>query len=220
LPTEKEDSGEFAFNMETKQQILNKTEALFFRYGLKSVTMDDIARELGISKKTLYQFVENKQDLIEQIFQNRIEEEKTIMREIREEAEDAIEEVLKIAIYVTTMLRAMTPTIMYDLEKYYKKTWLQMQQLHQKHIYQIIFDNLNWGIDNQLYRADFNPEIIAKIYVAKSSDVADPERFPHAQYDMETLFREFFLYHMHGVVAPQGLELLHKHMETFQLIKN
>ena len=80
--------------MDIKQEILSKTEALFMRYGIKSVTMDDISRELGISKKTLYQYVDNKQDLIDQCFQEHIEEEMEMVGKIREEAFDPIDEVI------------------------------------------------------------------------------------------------------------------------------
>lgn len=202
-------------SMDTKQTILNKTEALFMRYGLKSVTMDDISRELGISKKTLYQYVANKQDLIEQIFQKRIQEEKSVMRQIRSETRDAIEEMLKIAAYVTLMLRKMSPTVMYDLEKYYKKTWSQMQQLHKRHVYQIILDNLERGIADGVYRAEINPDIIAKIYVAKSTDIVDPEIFPAMEYHVEELFREFILYHLYGIISSRGRELMDRHLDEY-----
>ena len=102
-----------------KEKIIQKAAEMFITLGFKSVTMDDIARELGISKKTLYQYVENKNDLIGQIFQERIKNEKQCMADIREEATDAVDEILRIARYVIQELRQMSPTTMYDLRKYY-----------------------------------------------------------------------------------------------------
>ena len=117
--------------MELKQRILHRAEDLFLRYGIKSVTMDDIARELGISKKTLYQFVENKTDLIQQIFRQKIEGEIKLIAEIRATAQDAIDEMMKIARHAIDELRKLTPTIVYDLQKYYHGTWKMMESLHQ-----------------------------------------------------------------------------------------
>lgn len=196
---------------DVKKQILDKSEELFMRYGIKSVTMDDIARELGISKKTLYQSVENKTELIEQIFHQRIEREKRRMAEIRESSADAVEEILKIADYVIAELRQLSPTTMYDLQKYYRGTWCQMDALHQSHVYQLIRDNIERGMEQGVYRHDLDPDIIAKLYVGKTSLVADDELFPLREYNIEALFKQYIHYHIHGIASPKGLGLLEQH---------
>jgi AcrR family transcriptional regulator len=200
--------------MDIKQQIIGQAHTLFMRYGIKSVTMDDIARELGISKKTLYQYVDNKADLIQQIFLTKIEQEKKDMAIIREESVDAIEEIMKIARYVIRELRQLSPTTVYDLQKYYLSTWKAMEALHQRHVYSLIRENIDRGMAQGLYRQDINPDIIAKLYVAKTSLVADEELFPLGQYNIEELFKEYILYHMHGIAAPKGLQLLKAYMEN------
>lgn len=198
--------------MELKQRILDKTENLFMRYGIKSITMDDIARELGISKKTLYQFVENKTDLIQQIFQNKIEWELGVMAQIRMEATDAIDEMMRMAKHGVEQLRELSPTAVYDLQKYYQNTWKLMESLHQKHIYVIIKENLQRGMEQGLYRDNMNPDIVAKLYVAKTSFVADEDLFPLGEYNWEDLFKEFIVYHIHGIASPEGLKVLSKHV--------
>ena len=197
--------------MDLKQQVLDKSQELFMRYGIKSITMDDIARELGISKKTLYQVVENKSDLIEQIFQRRIEEEKMDMAHIRDMSEDAVEEILGIANYVIQKLRQLPPAAMYDLQKYYRGTWKQMQSLHQRYIYKLIRDNLERGIRPGVYRSGIDPDIIAKLYVGKTSLVADEDMFPLKDYNIAELFRQYMYYHIRGVASPKGLKLLEIH---------
>lgn len=200
--------------MEIKQQIIEKAEALFMRYGIKSVTMDDLARELGVSKKTIYQYVENKSDLIEQIFHKRIEREKLCMASIRENSEDAIEEILQIAEFVIAELRQLSPTTVYDLQKYYRGTWRQMEALHQRHIYSLIRNNLERGMEQGVYRKDLAPDIIAKLYVGKTSLVADDELFPLQEYNLERLFKQHMHYHIHGIASPKGLKLLARHQEA------
>jgi len=181
------------------------------RYGIKSITMDDIARELGISKKTLYQYVENKSDLIGQIFQQKISLEKQCMAEIHREATDAVDEILRIARYVIQELRQLSPTTMYDLRKYYRNTWRQMEALQQKYVYKLIRENLERGQAEGLYRSNLDVDIVAKLYVAKTSMVVDEDLFPSRQYNIEKLFEEYIMYHIHGIASAKGLALLAMH---------
>ena len=116
--------------MDLKTQILEKAEDLFLRYGLKSVTMEDIARKLGVSKKTIYQYVDNKTDLISKIMLAHIEEEKAMMEAAKNSSEDAIGEMFAVARYALQQLRQLSPTLMYDLQKYYSNIWLLLQKLH------------------------------------------------------------------------------------------
>ncbi len=197
--------------MEIKQQVLKKSFELFMRYGIKSVTMDDIARELGISKKTLYQYVDNKSDLIEQIFRQHIDEEMEVMEGIRQEASDAIDEMLKISKYVVGQLRELSPNTVYDLRKYYRSTWKQMEALHKRHVYQVIRENLERGIRQGVYRSNLNPDILAKLYVGKAFLVTDEEIFPARTYNYEELYWEYINYHIQGIASDKGRQLLIKH---------
>lgn len=181
------------------------------RYGIRSVTMDDIAREMGMSKKTLYQYVDNKTDLIEQIFQQHAEEEKKVIERIRHDSADAIDEILRIARYVVAQLRELSPTTVYDLQKYYRNTWKQMDALHQRHVYTVIKDNLERGIRQGVYRSNLNPDIVAKLYVGKTSLVADEEMFPAREYNIQNLYWEYINYHIRGIASAEGQRLLEKY---------
>ena len=151
--------------MEIKEKILQKSEELFLRYGLKSVTMDDLARQLGVSKKTLYQFVENKADLVEKIILMHIAAEKALMEEVRAKSGDAVEEMIQIARYAIQQLRKLSPTLVYDLQKYYQNAWQLIQNLRSVHVHSLIRDNIERGIEQGVYRSDLDAAIIAKIYV-------------------------------------------------------
>ncbi len=198
--------------MELKERILNKSRELFMRYGIKSVSMDDISRELGVSKKTLYQYVDNKTELIEQIFQLHIDDEKCMMNQIQGTARDAIDEILQMARFVMGELRQLSTATVYDLQKYYRETWRKMEALQKRFIYQMIRENIRKGIEEGLYRPEINADIIAKLYVAKSSLVADEELFPILEYHIKELFRQHIVYHIHGIAAPRGLEKLEEYL--------
>ncbi|MFT4664873.1 MAG: AcrR family transcriptional regulator [Polaribacter sp.] len=202
--------------MGTKKKILLAIEQLFMKYGIKSVTMDDIARSLGMSKKTLYQYVDNKANLIHKVMEQHIETELEAMAQIRSESKDAIDEMLGISKHVTQMLREMSPTTVYDMHKYYRKTWDMVEAFHQEHIYEFIKINLEKGVKEGLYRKDFDPDIIAKFYVAKTLLVVDEEIFPLRNYNKEKLFNAFLEYHIHGVASAKGLKKLEQYLSKIR----
>lgn len=174
--------------------------------------MDDIAREMGISKKTLYQYVSNKADLIEQIFQAHISEEKCMTESIRSTSSDAMEEMLRIGRYVVGKLRSISPTTVYDLRKYYGSIWKKMEAQMKQHVYGVISDNIERGIRQGIYRDELNPEIIARLYVGKSVLVADEDVFESGRYDLATLQQEYIRYHIYGIASEKGRQLLAKHL--------
>ncbi|MEM8907001.1 MAG: TetR/AcrR family transcriptional regulator [Bacteroidota bacterium] len=200
--------------MELRQIMLNKVAELFMRYGIKSVSMDDISRTLGISKKTLYQYVDNKADLLQQTFQQHIDEDIQTMERIVAESTDAIDELLNIAKYVTQSLRELSPNTLYDLQKYYQEVWQMIEGLHQKHIYSLILVNLERGIRESLYRDDLTPDIIARIYMGCNSIMVDEAIFPLRKYSMEQLYLEYMRYHIYGIASKKGLRLLEKYTKN------
>ncbi|HQU52329.1 MAG TPA: TetR/AcrR family transcriptional regulator, partial [Saprospiraceae bacterium] len=105
--------------MELKQRIINNARTLFLKRGIKGVTMDNLARHLGISKKTLYQHFDNKEHLIGILLQSHLNEETRIIRDILVKSTDAIDEFLKIGTYVLNILRELPSEILFDLQKYY-----------------------------------------------------------------------------------------------------
>jgi Transcriptional regulator len=200
--------------MEQKQNVLHKVTEMFMRYGIKSVTMDDISRNLGMSKKTLYQYIDNKADLLQQVFQQHIEDETTAMESIVEESKDAIDEILNIAKYITNLLREMSPNTLYDLQKYYREVWDLMEELHQQHIYKVIHNNIERGVKEALYRADIDADIIARLYVSCNKVIVDESVFPLKQYNTERLFLEHIKYHIFGIASKKGLQLLDKYTKN------
>lgn len=199
-------------------KILEKAQELFMKYGIKSVSMDDISRHLGMSKKTLYQLVDNKGDLIEKVIQLHLEKEKTDITAICKQSKDSIHEMLLIARRVSKNLRDTNPSTVYDLQKYYTEAWLLMQSLHEEYVYDIIKRNIEKGIDDGIYRDNIKPDIIAKFYVGKSFILVDEKVFPMTQYKREELLMEFYSYHIHGIASQKGLELLEKHLKAKEAI--
>ena len=199
--------------MKLNNRILTKAENLFFKYGIKSISMDDLSRELGISKKTLYQSVENKKDLVLQVFQNHALQELEAVTRIQNESGDAIDEMIEVVKYVIPTLRKITPTVLFDMQKYYREIWQIMEDYNNKEIYKFIENNIKKGIEQGVYREEIRPDIIAKLYVGKTMFLIDEEIFPLREYNKENLFKEHMQYHIRGIATTKGLKLFAKHFK-------
>jgi len=175
-------------------------------YGLRSVSMDDISRELGISKKTLYQHVGNKEDLVRQVIQKFIGIQHEVIRSIIKESTDAIEEYIDLSRHFLSTIRQMKPTITYDLQKYYKTSWDIVTKDHFKFLQSVIQKNVERGITQELYRDNINADIIAKLYISKNHAIADESLFPLQKYNMDELLIEFVRYHLHGISSTKGIK--------------
>lgn len=194
--------------MGQKQQILEKAEELYLKIGIKSVSMDDLARSLGVSKKTLYQYVENKNDLVNQIIECHINEEIEAVTEILKNSDNAIDEMLQVAKYVLNQLRKLSPTAVYDLKKYYRESWETIEKHNHFFVYNHMKSNIERGQKEEIYRDDVRSDIIAKLYVSQNFQIVDEDLFPLKEYDREKLFNQFITYHIRGIASPKGLEIL------------
>ncbi|MFK7933343.1 MAG: TetR/AcrR family transcriptional regulator [Saprospiraceae bacterium] len=197
----------------TAERIFKKSDELFMRYGIRSITMDEIARRLGISKKTLYQYVENKADLIKKVVQQHMQEDMATCLDIQSKAEDAIHEMILSARHATEQLRELSPTIVHDLKKYYPQCWELIEQMHNEGMYEIIKENLERGIQQGVYRSEINTEIIARFHTSQMTLLVDEDIFPLKKYNRQNLMEQFMSYHIHGIASPKGIELYKKHTQ-------
>jgi len=149
-----------------KERIQQKARELFMRYGFRSVTMDEIAGQTGISKKTLYQFFEDKDALVEAVMRSELDYMQTQCTKQMKEAENAIEEIFLDMDAMEVVMDAMNPQIVFDLEKFYPKTFEKFKKHKNNFLLDIIKKNLERGIDEEVYRNDFDIEIIARFRLA------------------------------------------------------
>lgn len=200
--------------MNTNEKIISKSKELFMQYGLKSISMDEVARTLGISKKTLYQHVNNKADLVEKVMISHIEEEKLAIDCIHKEATNAIDEMIGISRFVSELLQRMNPSVLYDLQKYYTQGWELMESLHFQHTYHIIKNNLEKGIKEGLYRIGLNTDITAKLYIGRMDLVVDKNLFPIGEYTFLQIHENIITYHLYGVMTEKGIEVFKQYSKT------
>ncbi|MGZ5244590.1 MAG: TetR/AcrR family transcriptional regulator [Bacteroidia bacterium] len=189
-----------------EQQILLKARDLMFVYGVKSLTMDDIAQHLGISKKTLYQVVANKAELVDRVMDITISER---MQDCLEAvADNAIDEMLNIYRNHSRMIKRMNISLTYELRKYFPESWQKLEAFRNDFIFKSVYENLQKGIRAGLYRDDLNTIIIAKFYTGRVFDIVNPELFPIGEFSPDMLLHEMFLYHINGVASEKGLKYM------------
>lgn len=198
--------------METVNKIVEKSMELFMQYGLRSISMDDVARTLGISKKTLYQYVDNKADLIQKGMIKHIEEEKMILTEIHHSAENAIDEMIKTSQYVSQTLQKVNPSVIHDLQKYYQSSWELMESLHFQHTYFLIKNNIEKGIEEGFYREDVHADIVAKLYIGRIDLVLDKNLFPIGEYSFSQVHDHMIRCHLYGIMSEKGIKIFEKYI--------
>jgi AcrR family transcriptional regulator len=191
-------------------QLLTRIENLFFRYGIKSITMDDVAAELGISKKTLYQWFESKDDLVVKVLEHHISREKSNCMQAASGAKNALEEIFILMDANSQELANMKSNIINDLQKYHRNAWEMMQKYHHEFTINIIRENITRGRKEGLYREDFDINIVAKLHLAAVFNLFDPQLFPDGTLSKAVLFKEYMMHYLHGITTPKGLTYLKK----------
>lgn len=196
----------------SKENLINSSKELFLKYGVKSVSMDDIAKFLGISKKTIYNFVSNKSNLVLEVLKIIVKEEKETIEEINKQSVNAIDEMAAIARYILQFLRKMKPTLTYDLQKYHSESWSFVETEHLAFIEKVIRRNLTRGKIEGLYKSSLNEDILSKLYMNMARILVDEHAFPSSEYDRPMVYENFFHYHMGGVMNEKGVKELQKYM--------
>ena len=201
---------------EDLKNILFKVRGLYIKYGIKSITMDDVASELGISKKTLYQFVTDKDDLVGKFIDNEIALRQEEICKCFGIGFNAIEELFEISIFMNKLMHDQNPTTEYDLKKYYPQHYQKTVKARREGIYNYILLNLKKGVKEGLYRKDMNKEIIAKLYLSRSENTNLNELFTVEEFTSIKLFMELLTYHVRGIATEKGIIVLEKKVKELE----
>ncbi len=178
------------------------------QYGIKSVNMDDMARHLAISKKTLYIYVKDKEELVERalLAHSALEDEQ--VKAITTRNLNAVDELFEVMQWVMDLLSKIHPSIVYDLEKYHPEVYSQMLEERHRAIHECMLLNMKKGQREGLYRKDFNADAIAKFYIARIDLIFDQKLFPSKEWSLPQVYQELFKYHVRGIASEKGLEYL------------
>jgi AcrR family transcriptional regulator len=200
--------------------ILQRVHLLYRKYGIRSVTMDDVSRELGISKKTLYQYVKDKDELVRKVVELDMTSQHDHMFESFKENLNAIEELTEIARCISFMLKEYSAVTEYDLKKYYPDLYIRIRELRRESMFRFIQDNLIKGKREGLYRKDLDVEILTKLVVSHIDSMFESEVITLSEFLEQHVFFEYFVYHLRGIVNENGLRILEDQLQKLNIEKN
>ncbi len=200
---------------EKLEHIIQQARSIFMRCGIRSVTMDDVCREMHISKKTLYQHVHDKTDLVNQTMKCEIEKDEIEINKLIDKGLNAIEEMFEITQVVSEKIRNIHPSILFDMQKYYPEAWDMMLSHRNGFIEKVIFKNLIKGQNEGVYRTDLHLIIISRLFASKIEVLADSAFIEGTGLSLSQVNFEHLIYHLHGVVTLQGKAYLDQKLSTY-----
>lgn len=196
-----------------RQRIIEKAERLFFKYGIKSVTMDDIARELGISKKTIYQHFPDKDGIVLAVAENHFDCDRHEAHQMQCEAIDPIAELVLTSEMMRASLSELNPALIFDLRKYYPSVWGLFQQYKHDFILELLRNNLTKGISMGLYRPDLSVEVIARVRLEQVDAVFNTDVFPSNKFNFLEVQLILLDHYIRGIVTDKGACLYEQYIQ-------
>lgn len=201
---------EISFRDEKEASLINDALEVFLAHGLKKVTMDDVAKHLKVSKKTLYKYVKNRKDLVRKTTTLQVHLDQKNINMIEDKNLNAIEENIEITQYTVNNLNKLHPDIHSDLEQYFSDSW-EIFKAHQgEFLFTTVAKNLEKGKAEGLYNKNINTEIVTLIYISKIDMVFNGNIFPIEKFKFSEVFKTLILQHMRGIATEKGIKTLDK----------
>ena len=202
--------------MDNKERILEKATDLFMRYGIRSITMDEIAAQLGISKKTIYQFFIDKDAMVEAVMNEEMKRNEEGCRGFSLTAENAVHEIFLAMDDIQEMLKALNPQLIHDLEKHHPIAYRRLKQYKYQFLFTMIKENLERGAREDIYRTDLNADLTTRHRIETAFMVFNQEAFPQNKYPMNQTCQELAILYLHSICNEEGKKLIRKYLNERQ----
>lgn len=203
--------------MEPKERILASAEASFLRYGIRSISMDDIAAQLGMSKKTLYKFFADKDELVHEVVNNHMSCIETDCSADQVNAKDAIHEIFIVLARMAEDYHSINPMVMHDLQKFHPKAFALFLKHKAEFLFTVIKNNIERGIKEGLYRADIDVEVLSRFRIEAMMMPLNTEVFPANKFNFSRtsqIITENFIY---GMATIKGHQLIDQYKSQVQI---
>lgn len=200
-------------DIDTGIRIQQKAHGLFMQYGLRSVSMDDIAGNLGISKKTIYQYYADKDDLIAAVVNEELQRNELCCQADRKASDNAIHEVFLAMDMMLEMFQTMNPSLLYDMQKYHPKAFVRFLQHKNDFLYNVVKENIVRGINEELYRPDIKVDIISRYRIESMMLPFNPDFYTRVKYNLADIEEEIIIHYLFGLAASKGHRLILKYQQ-------
>lgn len=193
--------------------ILTGSHELFFRFGLKSVTMDDIAGHMGISKKTIYSLFTDKNELVLSLMKFHLEKNKADMEEISNRSTNAVEEIIETMNFIGGMFMRINPVVFYDLQKYFPQCWKTFKEFKENFLIAMVQKNIYRGIKEGVYREKIDVNVLSRMRIEQIEMAMNATIFPPDKYDLSTVQLAMLDHFLHGITTLKGHKLINKYKQ-------
>jgi AcrR family transcriptional regulator len=173
--------------------------------------MDDLASKLGISKKTIYLFFRNKEELVRTFTEAELREMENDMFDIRKSSGDSVSEILQLMTYLGNFFNKVNPSVFYDLQKYHPESWNAFTLFREKCLINFVEDNLKKGIQQNFYRKELKIKILARLRIEEIEMGFNPGIYPHDKFKLTDVQLTLLDHFLHGIVTMKGYRLIEKY---------
>lgn len=194
--------------MDNKTRIIQEAKSLFMKLGIRSVSMDDIANHLGMSKKTIYQLFTDKDELVDNVIEADIQKIETDCIVCCELSADAIDEIFKTMEMIVVQFRNMNPMVLFDLQKYHHRSYEKFMKYKNTFLLEIINKNLIKGVKEGLYRKDIKIDILSKFRLESMMLSFNMETYPPEKYNILEVTLEIIEHFLYGLATEKGYQLI------------
>lgn len=183
-------------------------EKAFLKFGIKALSMLDIAGKLGVSKKTLYRCFSDKGDLVKRVITSHCENQHAAISELAKSSENAIDEIISITVLIQSKMRGMHPSLLFDLEKFHPEAFEIIDEHKNTALHSVLLKNLKRGQQEGMYRADFDPQLIICFHMAAIEYFTNPTHLAEAGLALSEVQGEHYRYHIRAIASEQGIAYL------------
>jgi len=197
-----------------KLRVISQATSLFFRLGVRNVTMDEIAQELGMSKKTIYQLFKNKADIVKEVSMAYCKQNEAETLAVAESSQNAIDALFKVMQHFTENAKSLSPNLIFEIKKYYPESWQVFQKHENRFVVQKVKDNLFRGIKEGLYRPNINADIVSRMHISQLDAGLDEKLFPARRFPFPMVQLQMMELYMRGIATQKGIDLINTYFDS------
>jgi AcrR family transcriptional regulator len=196
--------------MDIRDRIIEEASESFKTYGIKSVTMDSLANQLGMSKRTIYEIFSDKDELLMAVLTRIAHEQKDLVKRVLDESENSIIAIFRMLEMNRDNFQAMSPAFQSDLKKYHREVLMKNSDASEMPDYRNHQEVIENGIKEKLFRKDINPDLVNRCLYNLGKSIIDYEMYPYEQFTRHEVIQNIFINYLRGIATPKGLDLINQ----------
>ena len=197
--------------MDPRERIQHKATELFMRLGIRSVSMDDIAAQLGMSKKTIYQYFSDKDELVDAVMEADIQNMQCQCDAVLKESRDAVEEIVLTMDMIQEQFRNLNPIVLHDLHKFHHRASSKLAKHKNQYLLDIIRKNLVRGKAEGLYRAEIDVEVVSRYRLESMMLPFNKDLYPPSRFNLTDVTVQIIEHFLFGLATPEGHQLIRRY---------